>query len=182
MAIKVQNLEIPDVMVVESPFFQDDRGYFLESFKQSDFEASGLPNSFYQDNLSFSHKGVLRGLHYQLPPYAQGKLVRVIQGLVWDVAVDIRKSSPTFKKWVAMELSEENQKALYIPPGCAHGFVVLSDSAKMLYKVTAEYNQQSEGGIVWNDPELGIDWPVEKPFMSEKDSGYPSLSEAKIFE
>jgi dTDP-4-dehydrorhamnose 3,5-epimerase len=124
---------------------------------------------------------VLRGLHYQLQPHAQGKLVRVLEGRIWDVAVDISKKSPNFKNWVGVELSEENGLALYIPEGFAHGFVTLSETARVLYKTTAEYNKESERGIIWNDPELQIHWPVKEPVLSEKDKLYPTLEKADVF-
>lgn len=176
MAIKIQKLDIPEILLVEAPAFEDERGYFMETFKQSDFAKAGLPENFVQDNFSYSQKNVLRGLHYQLPPFAQGKLVRVVDGVIWDVAVDVRQSSPTFKKWVAYELSDKNRKAFYIPPGFAHGFVVLSETAKVYYKTTAEYNKESERGVVWNDPQLNIGWPVQNPVLSDKDKGYPNIA------
>jgi dTDP-4-dehydrorhamnose 3,5-epimerase len=177
--INIKQTEIPGVLLIESKKFADERGYFMEGYKESDFESLGL--KFKQDNVSFSKKGVLRGLHYQLPPKAQGKLVRVLQGKIWDVAVDIRKKSPTYKKWVAAELSEENSLALYLPEGFAHGFVTLSEEALVLYKTTEEYHQQSERGIIWNDPELNIAWPVLNPIVSERDKSLEFLKNARIF-
>lgn len=181
MPLNIIPTEIPEVLCIAGQRFQDSRGYFLEIYKRSAFRDGGLPYDFVQDNFSFSQKGVLRGLHYQLPPYDQGKLVRVLQGEIWDVAVDIRRNSPTFKKWVARNLSEENGLSLYIPTGFAHGFLVLSDSAKVLYKTTAEYNPEFERGIAWNDRDLAISWPSSSPILSDKDRAYPGISSAEVF-
>lgn len=169
--MEVTDTKIPDVKVIEPQVFEDERGIFFESFNHKKFEeAIGYSVSFVQDNHSKSSKGVLRGLHYQLPPYAQGKLVRVVQGEVFDVAVDIRKSSPTYGKWVGENLSSQNKKQLWIPEGFAHGFLTLSETAEFLYKTTHYYSAQSEGSIAWNDVNLAIDWPTHlKPFISEKD-------------
>lgn len=178
-------LSIPEVVLIEPKVFGDSRGFFLESFKQDLFnEATGTNYEFIQDNHSRSSKGVLRGLHYQLPPYAQGKLVRVITGAVFDVAVDIRRSSPTFGKWVGAELTAENHKQLWIPPGFAHGFVVLSDAADFVYKTTAYYAPQTDRGVLWNDAEIGIEWPqLDIPFsLSDKDQKQPRLAAAEVFE
>ena len=151
---------LPDVKIIEPKVFGDARGFFYESFNQQAFEgAVGLQCTFVQDNHSRSSKGVLRGLHYQLPPKAQGKLVRVVRGAVFDVAVDIRKSSPTFGKWVGAELSEDNYRQLWVPPGFAHGFVVLSEAADFLYKTTDYYSPEHERCIRWDDPQLAIEWP-----------------------
>ena len=183
--MKFTSLSIPDVVLIEPKVFGDSRGFFLESFKQDLFnEATGTNYEFIQDNHSRSSKGVLRGLHYQLPPYAQGKLVRVITGAVFDVAVDIRRSSPTFGKWVGAELTAENHKQLWIPPGFAHGFVVLSDTADFVYKTTAYYAPQTDRGVLWNDAEIGIDWPqLDIPFsLSDKDQKQPVLAAAEVFE
>ena len=183
--MKFTSLSIPDVVLIEPKVFGDSRGFFLESFKQDLFnEATGTNYEFIQDNHSRSSKGVLRGLHYQLPPYAQGKLVRVITGAVFDVAVDIRRSSPTFGKWVGAELTAENHKQLWIPPGFAHGFVVLSDTADFVYKTTAYYAPQTDRGVLWNDAEIGIEWPqLDIPFsLSDKDQKQPVLAAAEVFE
>ena len=183
--MKFTSLSIPDVVLIEPKVFGDSRGFFLESFKQDLFnEATGTNYEFIQDNHSRSSKGVLRGLHYQLPPYAQGKLVRVITGAVFDVAVDIRRSSPTFGKWVGAELTAENHKQLWIPPGFAHGFVVLSETADFVYKTTAYYAPQTDRGVLWNDAEIGIDWPqLDIPFsLSDKDQKQPVLAAAEVFE
>lgn len=169
--MKVSALTIPDVLLIEPKVFGDERGFFFESFNQQRFnEATGLDLQFVQDNHSKSTKGVLRGLHYQLPPRAQGKLVRVVAGEVFDVAVDIRKNSPTFGQWVGAVLSAENKHQLWIPPGLAHGFLVLSESAEFLYKTTDYYAPELERCIRWNDPDLAITWPIDsEPVLSEKD-------------
>ena len=174
---------IPDVIVFEPRVFGDDRGFFFESFNEREFvEAVGQRVNFVQDNHSRSRKGVLRGLHYQLPPHAQGKLVRVTIGEVFDVAVDIRAGSPTFGQWVGEVLSETNKKQLWIPPGFAHAFVTLSDSADFLYKTTDFYAPAAERCIRWNDPQIGIRWPLEgEPLVSPKDAQGLPLSQADLF-
>ena len=167
--MKVTRLAIPDVVLIEPKVFGDARGFFFESFNQKAFnEATGTNHQFVQDNHSRSAKGVLRGLHYQIQQ-PQGKLVRVVRGAVFDVAVDIRKSSPTFGHWVGAELSEDNQHQLWVPPGFAHGFLVLSDMADFLYKTTDYYAPQYERSILWNDSDLNIDWPIGEPILSNKD-------------
>ena len=180
MPFEFKRLEIPDVILITPKAFGDERGFFMESHKESQFKANGIAFDFKQDNHSKSSKNVLRGLHYQLEPYAQGKLVKVVTGRIFDVAVDIRKGSPTFGKWVSAELSEENKQMLWIPPGFAHGFLSLEDNTNVLYKSTNEYNKESEGGILWNDPEIDIKWPVSNPILSEKDKKHPLLNEADI--
>ena len=177
MPFEFRELEIPGVFLVEPKVFGDERGFFMETYKMSDFVAAGIVESFVQDNHSRSTRGVLRGLHYQNPPFAQGKLVRVVRGEVFDVAVDIRRGSPTWGKWVGVVLSEENKKSLYIPAGFAHGFCVLSEVADVVYKTTDVYCAESEAGIIWNDAELKIEWPVERPVLSEKDAAFPALRE-----
>ena len=169
--MKVTATAIPDVLVIEPRVFGDERGFFFESFNQQAFdEAVGSKIVFVQDNHSKSAKNVLRGLHYQLPPKAQGKLVRVVQGEVFDVAVDIRKESPTFGKWVGEVLSAENKKQMWIPPGFAHGFLTLSETAEFLYKTTDYYAPEHERCIRWNDPQLAVAWPLnEVPVLSHKD-------------
>jgi dTDP-4-dehydrorhamnose 3,5-epimerase len=168
--MKVTPLSIPDVLLIEPQVFGDDRGFFYESFNQNKFEdAVKRKINFVQDNHSKSVKGVLRGLHYQLTPKAQGKLVRVIQGEVFDVAVDLRQSSPTFGKWVSEILTANNKKQLWIPEGFAHGFLTLSDTAEFLYKTTDFYSKDHEQAIIWNDETIGIDWPTDKPSLSDKD-------------
>jgi dTDP-4-dehydrorhamnose 3,5-epimerase len=160
MPYQVIPTAIPDVLILEPKVFGDPRGFFYESYSQQDFhKATGLNVAFVQDNHSRSAKGVLRGLHYQLPPRAQGKLVRCVRGAVFDVAVDIRKSSPTFGQWVGIELSEDNHRQFWIPPGFAHGFVTLTDTADFLYKTTDYYAPAQDRGISWNDPAIGIEWP-----------------------
>lgn len=173
---------IPDVLIVEPKLFDDARGFFMESFNQQAFnKATGLEVTFVQDNQSRSTKGVLRGLHYQLQ-VPQGKLVRVVRGAVFDVAVDIRKSSPTFGKWLGVELTEANHKQLWVPVGFAHGFVVLSDSADFLYKTTDYYAPEHERCIVWNDPTLGIHWPLDvKPQLSSKDLAGQLFTMSEVF-
>ncbi|MGI2024335.1 dTDP-4-dehydrorhamnose 3,5-epimerase [Shewanella glacialipiscicola] len=161
---------IPAVKIIEPKVFGDERGFFFESFNQQQFEAAvGYPVNFVQDNHSKSTKGVLRGLHYQLAPHAQAKLVRCVVGEVFDVAVDIRKSSPTFGRWVGVHLSAENKRQLWIPEGFAHGFVTLSETADFLYKTTNYYHKQSEAALVWNDADLNIQWPIQDVLLSEKD-------------
>ena len=181
--MKVESLTIPDVVVLEPQVFGDDRGFFFESFNQRRFEdAVGKRVSFVQDNHSRSVKGVLRGLHYQVQN-AQGKLLRVSVGAVFDVAVDIRRSSPTFGQSVSTVLSAENKKQIWIPAGFAHGFLVLSDVAEVLYKTTDYYAKDHERSIIWNDPQLGISWPFEgRPILSPKDAQGLPLSEADVFE
>jgi len=172
---------IEGVLILESKVFGDARGFFMESFNQKAFDAAvGHQVVFVQDNHSRSSRGVLRGLHYQTPPYAQGKLVRVTQGSVFDVAVDIRAGSPTFGRWVGVELSGENHRQMWLPPGMAHGFLVTSDSADFLYKTTDYYAPQAEGCVLWSDPALGITWPDVgvAPRLAEKDAAAPPLSQA----
>jgi dTDP-4-dehydrorhamnose 3,5-epimerase len=178
MPFVFKRLEIPDLILIEPKVFEDERGFFLEAYKYSDFQAFGISEHFLQDNHSRSTKGVLRGLHYQNPPKAQGKLIRVIAGEIFDVAVDIRKGSPTYGKWVGLILSAQNKRMLYVPPGFAHGFCVLSDVAEVLYKTTEEYSPKYEAGILWNDPDIGITWPIKDPILSEKDKKWPPLREA----
>ncbi|MCD2511105.1 dTDP-4-dehydrorhamnose 3,5-epimerase [Comamonas endophytica] len=181
--MKATPLAIPEVILFEPRVFGDERGFFFESFSQQRFdEAVGGHYDFVQDNHSRSSRGVLRGLHYQLPPHAQGKLVRVVEGAVFDVAVDIRRSSPTFGQWVGAHLSAENHHQLWVPPGFAHGFVVLSDSAQFLYKTTNYYAPASERSIIWNDPQLAIDWPLDAaPSLSAKDAVAPGFAQAEVF-
>lgn len=174
---------IPDVIIFEPKVFGDERGFFFESFNQKVFEdAVGREVNFVQDNHSRSAKGVLRGLHYQLPPFAQGKLVRVVQGEVFDVAVDIRKNSPTFGKWVGVNLSAENKRQLWIPEGFAHGFLTISERAEFLYKTTNYYAPESERSIIWNDPNISINWPLDiKPLLSGKDSVAMVFEGSEVF-
>ena len=181
--IKVTRCEIEGLCVVEPTVFGDDRGYFVETYNYNDFKAEGLDMIFVQDNQSMSVKGVLRGLHYQ-KQFPQGKLVRVVNGKVFDVAVDLRTGSETYGKWFGVELSGENKKMFYIPEGFAHGFVVLSDEAVFAYKCTDFYHPGDEGGIIWNDPEIGVEWPIPedmKLIMSDKDVKWGGLKEAFKF-
>lgn len=174
--IKVEKTPIEGLYVIEPTVHQDDRGYFVETYNQRDFEEAGLYYTFVQDNQSMSVKGVLRGLHFQ-KEFPQAKLVRVIRGTVFDVAVDIRKNSPTYGKWYGVELSEDNKKQFLISEGFAHGFVVLSDVAEFCYKVTDFYHPGDEGGIAYNDPDIGIEWPAAgNLIMSQKDQNWPGLS------
>ncbi len=174
---------IPDVLLIEPEIFGDERGYFFESFNARSFaRATGLELSFVQDNHSRSARNVLRGLHYQLPPKAQGKLVLVVQGMVFDVAVDLRQHSPTFGRWVGHELSGENKRQLWIPAGFAHGFLVLSQSAEFLYKTTDYYSPEHERNLRWNDPDIAVDWPLDgPPILARKDAGAPLLAAADRF-
>ncbi len=169
--MKITPTAIPDVLLIEPRVFGDARGFFFESFNQKSFaEATGVNLPFVQDNHSKSVKGVLRGLHYQVEPHAQGKLVRVTQGAVFDIAVDLRKDAKTFGQWVGMTLSAENKQQLWIPPGFAHGFLVLSDTAEFLYKTTDYYAPQAERSLRWDDPTLAIAWPLEgEPILADKD-------------
>lgn len=167
--MKITPTRLPEVLLIEPDVFGDSRGFFLESWHKEKYAASGLDVDFVQDNHSRSGQGVLRGLHYQLDK-PQGKLVRVVTGSVFDVAVDIRKGSPRFGQWVGMELSEENQHQLYVPPGFAHGFCVLSETADFLYKCTEFYAPKDEHGISWDDPDIGIDWPGKDFRISDKDT------------
>ena len=174
--------EIPDILIVKPQVFADDRGYFFESYNLEKFTAAGISAKFVQDNESKSAKGVLRGLHFQKPPFAQGKLVRVIRGAVLDVAVDLRQQSPTYGKWVAVKLTAENKWMCWIPEGFAHGFLTLEDDTIFSYKCTNVYNQASEGSIRWNDPALGIHWGTDNPNLSGKDSIAPDFNALeKIF-
>ncbi len=179
MARVIKTYPLTGLMLIGSEVYKDERGYFQETYKASDFTALGLPE-FKQDNLSFSKAGVLRGLHYQLEPKSQGKLVRVVSGRIFDVAVDVRKDSETFGKWQAVELSAESGEAFFIPEGFAHGFLVMSSEAIVLYKATEEYDKASERGILWNDPKLNIDWPANKPTVSSKDLSLPLFANAEF--
>jgi dTDP-4-dehydrorhamnose 3,5-epimerase len=181
MPFTFQQLDLDGVIAVQAKVFPDERGFFLESFKKSEFVANGIAVEFVQDNHSRSHKGVLRGLHYQLPPHAQGKLVSVLAGAIWDVAVDLRKSSPTFGEWTAIELSSAKKNALWIPAGFAHGFLCLSETADVFYKTTSEYCGEAERGIRWDDSELSISWPRRDVSVSERDAALPAWREADVF-
>ena len=179
--ISIIKTDIEGVVIIEPKVFGDNRGYFFESWSQKDFDEQVRPIKFVQDNESKSRYGVLRGLHFQKGKYSQSKLVRVVQGRVLDVAVDVRRGSPTFGKYVAVELSAENHRQFFIPRGFAHGFVVLSDEAVFQYKCDNLYAPQEEGAIVWNDPEIGINWriPADKVILSEKDKAHPLMNESE---
>ncbi|MCF7815277.1 MAG: dTDP-4-dehydrorhamnose 3,5-epimerase [Candidatus Cloacimonetes bacterium] len=167
--MKIENTKIKDLKIITPDIFSDERGYFFEMFHTKKFKEMEIPINFVQDNQSFSKYRTIRGLHYQIGEFAQGKLVHVVQGKILDVAVDIRFSSPTFGKYFSIELSDSNQKFIWIPPGFAHGFSVLSETAVMFYKCTAVYSPTHERGILFNDPDLNIDWKIENPLVSEKD-------------
>jgi dTDP-4-dehydrorhamnose 3,5-epimerase len=170
--------EIPEVLEVDSPRFGDQRGYFMEVYNESAAQGLGFHETFMQDNLSKSAKGIMRGLHYQIEPHAQGKLVHVLAGRAWDVAVDIRRGSPTYAKWVARELSGDNGLALWVPPGFAHGFLALEDDTLLMYKCTTPYAPTAERSIHFACPKIGIDWPVDPETISDKDREAPTLQEA----
>jgi len=182
MPFTFTNAPIEGLVIIEPRAFPDERGFFMENYKQSDFEKAGIVGPFVQDNHSRSKRGVLRGLHFQRPPYAQGKLVRVSRGRAWDVAVDLREGSPTFGKYFALELSESNRLMFWIPAGFAHGFLALEDDTELQYKCTAEYNAASDGGLRWNDPDIAIAWPDIgiAPIVSAKDAALPTLREVRL--
>ena len=172
--MKISETTLPGVLLVDVQVFTDARGSFMETWHSERYAEGGVPPHFVQDNLSFSRHGVLRGLHFQ-HPHGQGKLVYVLQGEIFDVAVDIRIGSPTFGQWVGVPLSEKNHQQLYVPDGFAHGFCVVSPTAMVAYKCTDIYRPQTEGGVLWNDPELNIQWPISQPNLSPKDASYPLL-------
>ena len=181
--IKVTTCDIEGLYVIEPTVFKDERGYFMETYNQNDFKEAGLDMTFVQDNQSMSVKGVLRGLHFQ-KQYPQGKLVRAVRGTVFDVAVDLRSDSKTYGKWFGVTLSAENKKQFYIPEGFAHGFLVLSDEAEFCYKCTDFYHPGDEGGLAWNDPEIGVEWPLEEGvdlIISEKDQKWKGLKDTFKF-
>ena len=178
MPFKFVRLEIPGVMLIEPRVFGDERGFFMETYKRSDFSREGIAEPFVQGNHSKSRRGTLRGLHYQKNPRAQGKLVRACFGVVHDVVVDLRRGGPTYGRWLAVTLSAKEKKMLYIPAGLAHGFCVVSDEAEVLYSATEEYAPELESGILWNDPELAIEWPITTPILSSRDRAWPRLSAA----
>lgn len=171
--MKIENTKIRDIMIITPDIFTDERGYFFEIFQSEKYKKFGIDNEFVQDNQSFSRYGTIRGLHYQIGEFAQGKLVHVVQGKIVDVAVDIRFGSPTFGKHISLELSDSNHKHIWIPAGFAHGFSVLSETATVFYKCTAVYSHSHERGILYNDPVLNIDWKVKNPLVSEKDKKHP---------
>jgi dTDP-4-dehydrorhamnose 3,5-epimerase len=179
--LKITNTDLPEVLLLEPPAFSDDRGWFMETYHAEKFRQLGLPHEFVQDNHSHSRRGVIRGLHYQLE-HPQGKLVRCTRGTILDVAVDIRRNSPTFGRWTSAKLTAENRHMLWIPPGFAHGFSVLSEDADVLYKCTTLWDPVSDRSILWNDPDLAIDWQVDHPQLSPKDAAAPLLRHADLFE
>ncbi len=174
--MKVETTGLPGVLLITPDVYEDQRGYFMESFQVARYRKSGIDLEFVQDNISFSVKGTLRGLHFQ-NPHGQAKLVQVLEGEVFDVAVDIRQGSPSFGKWFGTVLSSKNHRQLFIPAGFAHGFCVLSETAVFFYKCSEFYRPECDAGIVWNDPEIGIDWPLKTPILSQKDAGLPRLGE-----
>jgi len=182
MPFQIRTTPIDGLLVIEPKVFADERGFFMESFKASDFAAFGITQDFVQDNHSKSRKGVIRGLHFQRAPYAQGKLVRVTRGRAWDVAVDLRKGSLTFGTWYAVELSADNHLLFWIPEGFAHGFLALEDDTELLYSCTAEYNPTSDGGVRWNDPDIAVAWPQigVSPLLSTKDAVLPLLKDCAL--
>ena len=178
MPFEFEEQRIKDIVLIKPKVFGDNRGFFMETYKKSDFCANGIDVEFNQDNHSKSTKGVLRGLHYQKAPFGQAKLVRCVKGRIYDVAVDIRRNSPTFGKYIKVELTEENKHMLYIPESFAHGFVTLSDEAELIYKASGEYNPEAEGGVLWSDEDINIDWGIDfEPILSEKDKIQPKLKE-----
>lgn len=179
--MRVIETELPEVKVIEPKIFGDHRGFFLETYNEARYREAGIDLTFVQDNHSKSSKGVLRGLHFQLVN-PQDKLVWCLQGRVWDVAVDMRKSSPNFGKWVGVELDSDKKNQILVPKGFAHGFVVLSDEAEVMYKCTDVYNPQGEGGLLWNDPDVGIEWPISDVVLSDKDAVQPKLADARTFD
>jgi len=174
--MKVTETKLSEVLILEPKVFQDDRGYFLETWNKTRYEKIGVPVHFVQDNISLSKRGILRGLHFQYPQ-SQGKLIQVLLGEVLDVVVDIRVGSPTYRQWIGEVISESNHRQMYVPPGFAHGYCVISDKALFSYKCTDFYNPATEHGIIWNDPEIGIEWPTEQPVLSPKDKAYPRLKD-----
>jgi dTDP-4-dehydrorhamnose 3,5-epimerase len=181
--MNIESTPLEDVVVLEPTMFHDDRGFFCESWSKRAFDAATMSEvEFVQDNHSRSRKGVLRGLHYQVHPYEQGKLVRVVSGKIWDVVVDLRTSSHTFGSWFGLEISAENTKQLWVPPGLAHGFLAISDWVDVLYKTTSYHVPESERSLRWNDTGLGIEWPLDSdPILSERDAGAPGLAHAELF-
>jgi len=177
MNFEFEKLALEGLILVTPKVYSDNRGFFQECYKKSDFVKNGIDCEFVQDNHSKSSKGVLRGLHYQAKPMAQSKLIRCIKGEILDFAVDIRPDSKSFKKWIKVELSEENRNMLFVPEGFAHGFVVLSDEAEMIYKINREYSPEHDRGFLWSDDEINVDWDIENPILSEKDKSQPKFSE-----
>ena len=177
MSFEFKRLEIPETVLIQPKVFEDDRGFFLEIYKKDEMENFGIKGDFVQDNHSRSKRGVLRGLHFQKEPYAQAKLVRCIRGEIYDVVVDLRRNSQTFSRYLGLVLSEENRHQLYVPRGCAHGFLALSEVAEVVYKVDNVYSPKSEGGLIWNDPDVDVTWPIDDLIISERDRLWPTLKE-----
>jgi len=177
MPFKFENMSVLGVTLIKPIVFEDERGFFLETYKKRDLESAGITAEFVQDNHSRSERGVLRGLHFQRVPYAQAKIVRCTRGSIYDVAVDLREGSPTFGRYVDVILSEENKHQLYIPRGCAHGFLVLSEVAEVMYKADNVYAPECEGGLAWNDPDVNISWPDDNPILSQRDLDWPTLAD-----
>ncbi len=175
MPFKFEDMDIPGVFKIKPKIFKDDRGFFLETYKKEDLKTAGIDAEFVQDNYSRSEYGVLRGMHFQREPRAQAKIVQCTRGVIYDVAVDLRQDSPTFKRYAAAILSENNRYQLYVPRGFAHGFLVLSDVAEVMYKVDNPYSPECEGGLIWDDPEVGIKWPIDDPVLAERDKSWPGL-------
>ncbi len=182
MPFHFERTEIPEVIVITPKSFDDERGFFMETYKSSEFKKNGIDFDFVQDNHSLSKKGVIRGIHFQREPMAQGKLVRVTHGKLFDVAVDLRKQSPTYKKWVGVVLSAENRKMLWVPPGFGHGICALEENTELLYKVTHEYSPELDGGIRWDDPDISVNWPLNKSeaIVSNKDKNLPYLRDINL--
>lgn len=180
MSFEFINLELKGLVLVKPTIFKDERGFFIETYKRGDFEKAGIKEEFVQDNHSRSSRGVLRGLHFQRAPNAQGKLVRCFRGRIFDAAADIRKDSATFGRWAGFELNEDNSWMLYIPPGFAHGFLVLSGAAEIIYKCTREYSPADDSGIRWSDPQLAVAWGIKDPVLSEKDKSLPLLKDVEL--
>jgi dTDP-4-dehydrorhamnose 3,5-epimerase len=176
MPFILERLSIPGVLLIEPRVVRDRRGSFMETYKRSEFAAAGIGETFVQENCSRSIRGVLRGMHYQRPPNAQSKLIRVVSGEVFDVAVDIRPDSPTSGRWVGVTLSSTSPKMMYVPSWCAHGFCVMSESAEVVYLASREYAPADEAGLMWNDPAIGIDWPIQDPILTERDKAWPAFA------
>ena len=177
--MNIKETKLTGVLILEPKVFTDDRGYFFETWNSTRYEQAGIPGPFVQDNISFSTKGILRGLHFQYPQ-SQGKLIQVLSGEVEDVVVDIRAGSPTYGQWLSEVLSESNHRQMYVPPGFAHGYCVTSEAALFSYKCTDFYNPATEHGIIWNDPDIGIAWPIAQPVLSTKDAVYPRLKDLRL--
>ena len=178
MPFRFSRLDLPEIVLIEPKVFPDERGFFLETYKYSEFASNGIEERFVQENHSHSSRRTLRGLHYQKNPKAQSKVVRVVVGAIFDVVLDVRKGSPRYGQWMGVNLSAENQKMLYIPAGFAHGACVMSEEAVLLYMVSSEYAPECEAGVIWNDPALGIQWPEDKPVLSLRDQMWPVLANA----